>query len=155
MQYWERIYKARKQRNNNFTKNIIVSTYRKEETKLSSLPIGRNKIVHQENILGEIIVPLFSCFVNPLQVFSGMVISREGVQKSHLLLGGMSSTVGVFNKCVECSESLYVHRTAHENYELHFSIEFSSVYIIHRHRHWKKVRFYENYVNYLWVHFEL
>ena len=108
MQYWERIYKARKQRNNNFTKNIIVSTYRKEETKLSSLPIGRNKIVHQENILGEIIVPLFSCFVNPLQVFSGMVISREGVQKSHLLLGGMSSTVGVFNKCVECSESLYI-----------------------------------------------
>ena len=55
-----------------FTKNIIVflmenfiSTNRKGETKLSSLPIGRNKIKKNNNILCEIIVSLFTCFVNP------------------------------------------------------------------------------------------
>ena len=47
-------------------KNFI-STNKKGETKLG-LPISRNKIVHQENnnILGEIIVSLFSCFYNPI-----------------------------------------------------------------------------------------
>ena len=59
-----KIYKTRKQRSNNFTKNIIVflmnnfiSTNRKGETKLSSLPIG-----HQEN-KKKLVKLLFSCFV--------------------------------------------------------------------------------------------
>ena len=49
-----RIYKTRKQRNKNFTKQIIVF-----------IPIGRNKIVHQDNIkiLYEILVLLIYCVV--------------------------------------------------------------------------------------------
>ena len=69
--FWERIKKTRKQRNKNVTKNIIVFLLnnfiwanRKGEKKLFFLPIGRNKIVHQENkkILDKILASLFSCF---------------------------------------------------------------------------------------------
>ena len=44
----------------------FISTNRKGAKFWYSLPVGRNKIVHQENnnILGEIIASLFSCFVN-------------------------------------------------------------------------------------------
>ena len=67
---WERILKTIKQRNNNFIKSYLVFllnnfiwTNRRGETKLYILPIGRNKIVHQENktFLDEIIVSLFNC----------------------------------------------------------------------------------------------
>ena len=57
-----------KQLNNNLTNFFFVflMTNRKGAKFCFSLPVGRNKIVHQENnnILGENIVSLFSCFVN-------------------------------------------------------------------------------------------
>ena len=63
----ERILETRKQRNKNFTEHIIVFLLNnliwaniKAETKFYFLPIGRNKIVHQENknILDEILFSL-------------------------------------------------------------------------------------------------
>ena len=51
--------------------NNFILRNRKGETKLSYLPIGRNKIVHQEtnkNFLDEIVVSLFNYFLNPFPV---------------------------------------------------------------------------------------
>ena len=49
--------------------NNFISTNRKEVKFCFSLPNGPNKIVTQENnnILGETLVSLFSCFVNPVK----------------------------------------------------------------------------------------
>ena len=65
--------------------NNFISTNIKREKNLAPFSIGRNKIVHQENknILGEIIVSFFSCFVNP---FPGLncrdLLSHSNIQFS-------------------------------------------------------------------------
>ena len=84
-----KVFQGNGLKNKIFTKNIIaillnnfIWANRKGGTKLYYLTIGRNKIVHHENILDEMCISLFSCFLN---AFPG-VTDNDAIQLMQLSL---------------------------------------------------------------------